>query len=239
MRYKAILLDFYGTLVAEDNAIIERIVERIASASPLACTRMDVLREWRFDDLCRQSFGEDFKAQRRIERESLTAVLRQFQANLDPVELSEELFKYWRSAPAWDDARWFLRQAIPDTCLVSNIDNADIHAAIASVGWSFPRIVTSEDCRAYKPRKEVFLQALALLDCQPNDALHVGDSYRIDVLGAQAAGIDTAWINRTGRRLPGNATPPTFVSADLRQLLSMLTCPKAGNQNNEGKQSQS
>ncbi|KPK86334.1 MAG: hypothetical protein AMJ81_01435 [Phycisphaerae bacterium SM23_33] len=223
MRYKAIFLDYYGTLAAEDDAIIDRIVRRIADVSPVDCSPEDVLRNWRFHHLCDMAHGENFKPQRQIEEESLAALLELYRVDLDPAELSAELWQYWRAPQVFEDAGWFLRHIDAPTCVVSNIDTEDLERAMSNAGWAFDYVVTSEMCRAYKPRQQVFARALTAAGCQPDEVLHVGDSLRIDVAGAQNVGIDAAWINRKRRKLPPGTPAPCFECVDLRQLLGRLT----------------
>jgi 2-haloalkanoic acid dehalogenase type II len=222
MRYKAVLLDYYGTLVGEDDAIIARIVRRIAEASPVNCAPDAVLRDWRFGELCDLAHGENFKTQRQIEQESLAALLQLYNVGLDPAGLSEELWRHWQAPEVFDDAAWFLQQIDVPTCVVSNIDTEDLDLAISNAGWSFDHVVTSEMCRAYKPRQEVFARGLSAVGCRPDEVLHVGDSLRVDMAGAQNAGIDAAWINRKGRPIPTGAPAPDFEAPDLRGLFSML-----------------
>jgi len=57
-------------------------------------------------------------------------------------------------------------------------------------------IVTSEDVRSYKPRPEIFLRALELINVRPGEVLHIGDSLSSDIAGAKGLGISTCWLNR-------------------------------------------
>lgn len=63
-------------------------------------------------------------------------------------------------------------------------------------------VATSAEVGASKPAPQVFEEALALAGVGPDDALHVGDSLDADVAGAQAAGIDAVWLNRSGEAVP-------------------------------------
>ena len=45
---------------------------------------------------------------------------------------------------------------------------------------------------------EIFHAACAGLDLPPQEVLHIGDDPALDVLGASAAGMRSAWLNRTG-----------------------------------------
>jgi FMN phosphatase YigB (HAD superfamily) len=115
-----------------------------------------------------------------------------------------------------------LAQCQVPLCLVSNIDNADLHSALRHNSLHFEWVVTSEDCRAYKPRKEMFERALSLLGVSPEEALNVGDSFSSDVRGAQFLGIPVLWINRRNRHLPDGSQAPDYVASDLTGLLNIL-----------------
>ncbi|AGZ42594.1 HAD family hydrolase [Actinoplanes friuliensis] len=82
--------------------------------------------------------------------------------------------------------------------------------------------VYSEDARAYKPRPEPFLLALAQLGLTTADVVHVGDSPAADITGASALGIDTAFVRRGSRRLPEGLTA-THTIGTLTELLPLLS----------------
>jgi len=222
----ALLLDFYGTLVDEDTAQIAEITARIAEASPALPTPAQVARSWsaRFARGCAAAHGASFRSQREVELASLADVLAEFGAPLDPMALSQRLFDYWmRPAPRPGAAEFLAAVRGRAFCVVSNIDTADLRAALAALGWEFARVVTSESCRAYKPRPEMFARALESLGCTPEAALHVGDSIGSDLVGAAAAGIAAVWVNPSGRALPaGLAREPRHVVGDLRELIDLV-----------------
>lgn len=88
-------------------------------------------------------------------------------------------------------------------------------------------VVISDAVGIRKPRREIFDEALRGLDLPASDVLHVGDSLRADVGGAQACGISTVWITRRvrdpERRLEEHeGVPPDHVIADLSELPGLL-----------------
>lgn len=58
--------------------------------------------------------------------------------------------------------------------------------------------VTSAEAGAPKPDPAIFIAALELAGCEPDEALHVGDTFDEDVAGATAAGIRPLLIDREG-----------------------------------------
>ncbi|HEY3290980.1 MAG TPA: HAD family hydrolase [Anaerolineae bacterium] len=205
LRYKALLLDFYGTLVKDDGALVERVISHVGELSPLNEAVVGVRSRWYelMGMMCRDAHGNSFQTQRHIEVASLQMVLDEYQVKLDAGELCEDIFAYLARPEPYDDVAPFLTKVGVPVCIVSNIDDTEINSAIGHLGWSFPFVVTSERCRAYKPRAEMFSAALSLLNVSANDVLHIGDSPSADVRGAQGCGIDVAWLNRNNRSLTG------------------------------------
>jgi haloacid dehalogenase superfamily, subfamily IA, variant 1 with third motif having Dx(3-4)D or Dx(3-4)E len=56
--------------------------------------------------------------------------------------------------------------------------------------------VTSAEVGADKPQPPIFLKALELAQVQPGEAIHVGDQYQNDVLGARGVGITPILLDR-------------------------------------------
>lgn len=222
MKYKALLLDFYGTLVAEDSPLISEIEQEIASCSPVCSDIEQIAVSWRFHDICSAAFGEQFKTQRDIELECLVSLLSSYRAERDANEMAARLFAYWQAPTVYEDAAWFIQQNALPVCIVSNIDTQDLLSASAHAGWDWHHVVTSESCRSYKPRPEMFQCGLDKLQCKAEEALHIGDSLASDITGAQRLGIDCAWVNRSGRKLPDSMAAPAFNVQDLRQLAAHL-----------------
>ena len=75
---------------------------------------------------------------------------------------------------------------------------------------AFDVVVTSASAGFYKSRPELFHHAATALGVAPDQAVHVGDSYRFDVEGARRAGMKTVWV----RGEPGSWTSDTQ-QADL------------------------
>jgi putative hydrolase of the HAD superfamily len=70
-------------------------------------------------------------------------------------------------------------------------------------------VVVSEEAGVSKPDPAIFRIALARLECEPHEAVMVGDSWSADIAGAQSAGIRPIWFNPRGDAAPGgDATVP-------------------------------
>lgn len=82
----------------------------------------------------------------------------------------------------------------------------------------FDSVTYSQAVGASKPDPRVFLHALERAGCDPGEAVHVGDSWEGDYLGALGAGMNAIWLNRAGR----NAPQPCRQIRDLRGLIPLL-----------------
>jgi 2-haloacid dehalogenase/putative hydrolase of the HAD superfamily len=222
---QAILLDFYGTVVEEDDVPIARICCEIAQASCSTATPAEIGQYWsrQFSQLCYESIGASFKLQKELEHVSLGRVLKHFRADLDPDALSQVLYDYWVRPNIFPESRSVLAQCEVPVCLVSNIDNSDLRSALEHNDLAFDFVVTSEDSLAYKPRPEMFENALTVLHMSPKEVVCVGDSLRSDVRGAKAMRIPVLWINRKGRPVPTGGKAPDYVARNLSGLLALLS----------------
>jgi HAD superfamily hydrolase (TIGR01509 family) len=128
---------------------------------------------------------------------------------------------FWRQVPAGvRDALGRLRQAGLKLAVVSNA-NGTVRDLMEDVGLApyFDTILDSFTEGVEKPDPEIFRRALARVGASPHRALHVGDLYNVDVVGARAAGVAPALID-TGDLYP-EADCPRFRSLDdlVRSLL--------------------
>ncbi|MBQ9141558.1 MAG: HAD family hydrolase [Lachnospiraceae bacterium] len=204
---KAYFMDFYGTIVFEDSEVIKEITQIIYDTGKVE-DKSEIGRFWwnEFQNAFLNAYGESFETQRVLEYQSLAKTIEHFQSTADALALSEKMFAYWRKPPIFEDAKEFLEQCQLPIYIVSNIDRADIEAAIEYHGLKVAGVFTSEDARSYKPRKELFELALQETGLKPGEVIHVGDSLSSDVKGAFALGIHPIWINRNGKEVPEKVT---------------------------------
>ena len=217
---KALFLDFYGTLAQENGPVIQDICRRIAETGGEAPPR-SVARFWggEFQALLAASHGDSFQTQRRLELASLRRTLTQFGSAEDPYVLSELLYAYWRRPPLFDETAAFFEQAPYPVYIVSNIDTAEIEAAVSQHRLHPAGVFTSEDAQSYKPRRELFDLALRRTGLQPGEVWHVGNSFSCDIRGAAAVEIPAVWLNRGGKPAPS----PCWMLPSLRELLEVLS----------------
>jgi putative hydrolase of the HAD superfamily len=153
-----------------------------------------------------------------------------------PVAFFEALGARFRERESW--------HIFPDvTPTLERLASAGIRRAVISNWvWEAPELLHELDLAAWfealvisarvgynKPHPGIFEAALARTGVAPGDALHVGDSFRNDVLGARALGIGAVLIARGvppgGRPSDVPADDPVPVIADLGGLLGLLGLP--------------
>jgi HAD superfamily hydrolase (TIGR01549 family) len=60
-------------------------------------------------------------------------------------------------------------------------------------------LIVSERAGVSKPAPAIFAAALDRLQCRPDEAVMIGDSWAADIIGARAAGIRPIWFNPLGQ----------------------------------------
>ncbi|MDG5759172.1 HAD family hydrolase [Natronococcus sp. A-GB1] len=84
------------------------------------------------------------------------------------------------------------------------------------------RVYTNPNAGVFpKPDAAPFERALGALEASPERAIHVGDSLRADVAGANAMGLDSAWID-VGRDDVGREHEPTYELDSLEEFASIV-----------------
>ncbi|MBH5317646.1 HAD family hydrolase [Paenibacillus sp. GSMTC-2017] len=224
MQPKALFLDFYGTVVHEDDDILPPIYEQIRAASLKECTLAEIGHYWwnSFSNMFGNSYGQSFKLQRTLGVESLRETILHFNSSIVAEEIIQKQFEHWQKPAIFADSIDFLQSCTIPIYILSNIDSDDVMAALEHHNIQVNGVLTSEDVRSYKPRPEIFREALSKYRLATADVLHVGDSLISDIKGAQALGISAAWINRNNKQLPEHIQPD-YILKDLSELKQMLS----------------
>jgi HAD superfamily hydrolase (TIGR01549 family) len=85
----------------------------------------------------------------------------------------------------------------------------------------FDAIVVAGDVGIYKPDARVFHVLLDRLNVNPAEALYVGDSYRMDVVGAKGAGMQSVWV-RNGNNSETDGVAPDLMVQGIDALRGVL-----------------
>ena len=216
----AVFCDFHGTIVHDDDEPLGIILKKMME-SGTAASRQDIEAFWlqSYSALVSTSFGDNFKLAREMFSLSIQETITNFGIDGDAEELGNPQFKYWREPRIFPDGRAFLNDCHLPVYIISNVDSADMAAALESLNIKVAGFVTSEQARAYKPRPEIFTYALKKYGFDSSEVVLIGDSLSGDIAGARAVGIQTIWLNRKGRTIPEGVDKH---ASDLREALEML-----------------
>lgn len=219
MNVKAVFVDFYGTIVHEDGAVIKKVAQEIFDTG-IVEDKSEIGKYWwnEFQTAFLNSFGERFETQRELEYQSLVKTINHFHSSADAMELSKLMFEHWIHPPIFEETKHFFEICPVPIYIVSNIDRADILKAVEFHNLKPAEVFTSEDAKSYKPRKELFELALNTTGLSANQVVHIGDSLSSDVKGADALGINALWVNRSRREIPDGVL-------SIRNLIEVFNTP--------------
>lgn len=91
----------------------------------------------------------------------------------------------------------------------------------AGIRDAFESLLSVENASGWKPAAAAYRYAAEASDVELADMMLVA-VHPWDLHGAARAGLQTAWINRTGASYPGYFSPPDCTASDLRELPSVL-----------------
>lgn len=124
----------------------------------------------------------------------------------------------------FDDARALLGAIEVPLALITNGASDLQREKLRAVGIEerFDVVVVSGEHGVAKPDGAIFAYALSTLGTGAGDTWHIGDNLHADVGGANAAGLTSVWINRTGKPRHASDPEPHHEVASLAELAMLL-----------------
>jgi 2-haloacid dehalogenase len=206
--YDALTFDCYGTLIDWETGIASWL-RPFAEAS---------------DDALLESFARHEAALEAgpylTYREVLAEALRRVGEDFGFAPSDEQAAAFGASVgswPAFADSAEALR-ALKGRYRLGVITNCDDDLFALSnrrLGVEFDWVITAQQARGYKPRRENFELAFERIDVPRERILHVAQSLFHDHVPAKALGMTTVWIDRRHGRDGFGATPPAEATPDL------------------------
>jgi HAD superfamily hydrolase (TIGR01549 family) len=222
---RAISLDLDDTLwpiwptIARAEAVLLAWLQTNAAQTAALYTSPEALRAIRNQlELDRPDLAHDLSA---LRRESIRLALKTAGDHEHLAEPAFEIFFAERMrVELYDDAQpalAFLAARYP-LVAVSN-GNADVQRV--GLGNYFKASLSAREFGVPKPDARIFHAAAEATGFGPEQVLHVGDDALLDVVGATNAGMQAAWLNRSGQTW-GHGLPPHVTVASLTELCVLL-----------------
>ena len=110
-----------------------------------------------------------------------------------------------------------------DLGVITNGEDSIQRRKLAALGLSehFRDFVSSGAAGHQKPESEIFQIAMKNLGVEPHDAIFIGDDLRLDIRGAQQAGMKGVWFNPSGHPAPASILPDATISS-LTELPGLI-----------------
>ncbi len=87
---------------------------------------------------------------------------------------------------------------LSDKVILGSVSNGNADLEVIGLAHHFKVSLAASRFGTAKPDPAIFLAACEALGVAPRQAVYVGDDLRLDVEGAQKAGMRAVWMNRTG-----------------------------------------
>lgn len=231
---RAVIFDYYETLVELTMAIRERHFDAVAREAGLELAPGEAFRHWR------ELTTSDNELRFRGQQPPLDGEKPPFVSFGEVWRIrTAELYGEWGVAPPDGDGDAYYRihasaVAYPEVppalrklrqrfelAVLSDADDDFLLANMRRNNLQFGTVVSSEGVRAYKPHSSIFESACERLGVSPGQAVYVGDTPWNDIAGARNAGLRPVWINRHGVAWPDEIAPPDGEIASLAELADL------------------
>lgn len=232
---RGVFFDFYGTIagwepagemVQAQAATTEGVVvgqEALSRAYPLANAYLDAENAQR--PIAQRSSAERDDVLTEYERRLMTAAGVEIS-----VGVARRIWKRVNDAPkelaGYPEARGVLEEVRAAGLIIGIISNMgrDLPEIVdrAGLGGLADVVISSAEVGVSKPHAPIFAAALGRAGLQASEAVHVGDSYDGDVLGALGAGMHAILLTRSmGAEAGAQREPPPGAGA-VRSLSEVL-----------------
>ena len=223
---QVVTFDAYGTLI--DFRLSEAVRQVLADRLPMDGVDgeefLDDFRVMRF-----QAVLEPYRGYREVLRSSLQTAMRLYgiphsPSDGDALVAAVPAFEPFPEVP---QALLALKSLGYEIAIISNTDDDLIEQNVARIGVDFDHVITAQQARAYKPRRQAFEYAYAVMDIPSARVSHVAQGWEYDLIPTRDLGLRRrVWINRYGR--PGSSLyRPYDELSDLSAVPALLGAVRA------------
>ncbi len=216
---KVVFMDYMGTAAKEGGPEMKEMVRIICKNSRIHDPQEVIDYIWGTRKTMEEtSFLESYRTEDEISTQLIEDMKRDIDLQASTEELMTLVRGFWVNAPLFPDTMDFFKECPLPIYLVTNNGRKYMEQALQKNGLPCAGFTSADDARAYKPHKELFATCLRQAGCTPDEAVHIGDSYRSDVLGAQATGIQPILLLR-GKENTSGFSP---AAQDLQKALEWV-----------------
>lgn len=218
---EALAFDMYGTLV---DPI--RIWKQLEQHFPGEAQRIaETWRQKQLEYTFRLTAMERYEDFENVTRKALDYALALSGRGLTAEQKGTLMVQYNHLEP-FDDVEPGLQrlQASGHAMVVCSNGTPAMLAAImqhARLNAYLSGFVSVDEVQVYKPSPRVYRHAASRLG-RPIEEVRLVSSNPFDVIGAEAAGMQAAWVNRSGAVFDTLAPPPRLVVSSLLELADAL-----------------
>jgi 2-haloacid dehalogenase len=207
MEIKVATFDCYGTLIDWEGGAASFLYEIARRYEPDPPPGRELRAQW--EQLQFERLQGPYRLYREVLADSLSewAGVRGYRWNDRDGEALARAMESWQPFPDTVPALRAAKDAGLRLWIISNTDRAIIEHSLRHLEVEFDGVTVAEDCRAYKPGDGPFNHALARIDADRSEILHVASGFKYDLAAAQRHGLRTAWVNRHREPPPGPERP--------------------------------
>ncbi len=216
-----LLFDVYGTLVDPTDMASHLANDVGADAAAFA----EIWREKQIEYCFRRGLMQHYADFSVCTADALKFTCKRFRTAIN-TQRQMELLRLYQHLPPFDEVPQALDslRAIFRIVAFSNGTAAEVTAVLSNAGLRdyFEAIVSVDEVRSFKPDPAVYAYARLATEAY-SSPLWLVSANPWDIIGARAAGLDAAWVQRSGEKIydPWGIEPTVTVRslADLTPVL--------------------
>jgi HAD superfamily hydrolase (TIGR01549 family) len=239
-NYKAIFFDFGGTLMdaESDNITHFHMMKAVIKKYNLPASPEDLVIKYNSFLFTKDMTLLDVNPQEKSFAPLLKSTKRAFEGILSKYDITPSIEDfYWFKELYFENHKKYIK-LFPETFeiieqirnndsihlgIISDIDNdyMDFQFNVFGIKEMFDSITTSEEVQIYKPEAKIFQVALNKANCQGEESIIVGDSYKKDIIGGKDIGMTTIWINKSSEK-DTDKNKADFIVTHLKEIFPIL-----------------
>jgi 2-haloacid dehalogenase len=227
---RTVMFDFYGTVVDMQEGLTQAITPYLKTKNYELNSPSRLVTWWRrthFENSMIDSLlGQEHISYREVGRQAVEYTLTRAGIDHTPEEVMQLVGNIERLKPFPDvvDALTMMREIGLDLVILSNGDPDMLEAGVAYSGTAdlWHRVISVAEAGYFKPHHTTYQTARLLIDKQPEQILFVAN-HAFDCIGAKAAGLRTAFVNRRDRPFGNDYYCPDLIVDDMAHLAKILS----------------